>query len=265
MSLLGVLESILKSFYKYNKNFVLRGSLLFKKRVNSERSVKDIDFFIIPEYFREKKFFQKENLISVAKSILDNVEDYKITIKSIFTDFFEDQHHITFSLIARRKSDLLGKNTIETNLDIGLDANNLKYIDFDYELQNKEFLKIKVSPKYVSAAWKIGLILKGNWRVKDVIDLYYIMKSLENDTSSDKFKFEFGSSIKEILSFSKIDKSRINLFLQKKFGKSRGARKKWKNYNQNQNVNNDLEMSETFNYISDSLSKIHEKDLISQL
>lgn len=250
MGKLHLLESILKTIANdphINKYFVLRGSILFKQRISKSRIAKDIDFFVDPKYFKDKGDIY-ECLLEQGKRILSANPEYDITIKNISDDDgLKIQKCVLFDIDAIKKSDNSSAQIVSSRLDIGCDCPFIDYEYFEYRLIDDNYIDIKVSPIYISAAWKIQLIIGGNWRPKDVYDLYLIMKILDiiNFTH---YRDNLYSILFYILDYRKIPIENMGLFINEKFGKSGSARKKWKKWQQTENTHS-IDMDTTFQYL----------------
>ena len=88
-----VLESVLCTIANdpvRKKNYILRGSMLYRQRIDKARKVKDMDIFIDASYFDKNNFGNLENLLNEVNSVItltnERVIDKKIEIIGIFSE-----------------------------------------------------------------------------------------------------------------------------------------------------------------------------------
>jgi hypothetical protein len=241
------------------KNYILRGSMLYRQRIDSKKQVKDLDLFIVPQYFDLCNLSILENLIENINNIMCKL----FTIESVYHDYFHIHKIITVTLKSKEFGTIV-------KLDIGRDADDLMYYPFNYQLLNGDFIQLQVSPICVDLAWKIQLLLKGSWRPKDVYDANLLHRYLKNNNQfSEEFISLFWETFKNVMKYrGLLLDNTLPLITNKKFGKSRSAKQRWKKWQKNSGVYNDadavidtsktfMDMSNTFMDMSNTFEEFY--------
>lgn len=255
---------IISNDQNLQKNFIIRGSILYRQRINKLRKVKDLDVYVVPTFYDLNKFYDYNTLIDYIKTNI--IQKSTFDLENISTlEYFKENSHIRFYL-KDNFADLCGNDTTTTNnefiFDVGRDADEIQYIPFEYRLldgsqrESSECLPktgstiIYVSPIFTDLAWKIQLIIHAGWRAKDVCDaneIYYQQHTCDFNTN-------FWASLMKILKYTNTPLSKLNLITERKLGKSRSASLKWRNWQKETGDNRSI--TEIFDILFNWLTSI---------
>jgi len=223
---IDLLEDLLETIVtECREHCIVRGSLLFRKRIDPTRTTKDLDIFVNAQYFDANYLFKHCNLVAFVCKLMQ--KKFKI-ISVSDEDFFERNKYVEVILETNETKE---PKVPKIQLDIGRDADNLEttYEPFLYKCENGNCIEITVSSVYVDLAWKIQLLVNKNWRVKDLIDA----NQLYNHTTSCGRTFDgdlFLKVLKQTLKYRNTPIEKLGLIINQKFGKSRAAKQKWRKW-----------------------------------
>jgi len=239
---------------KYAETWILRGSLVMRQW-SKNRVVKDIDFYILQE---DNFIFDSDEIKNIIKEILLSVTMDNLIMEDIdyqVTWFDEVNGGHKGIRITLKVSHSVEKWSEIIIIDLGLDdplSDDNPWID--YKTLNGDILMIRSSPPIVALAWKLQLLLKGNWRAKDVADIYVLTDFMKNTIN----EIDLQHAVIRIFKFRNQSIDKLQLLLKRKMGHSRQARIKWKNFLSESTVEWKLMLPgairETFNIIADRLS-----------
>jgi hypothetical protein len=244
---------IISNDQNLQKNFIIRGSILYRQRINKLRRVKDLDVYIDPTFYDLNKLSNYYTLIDYIKThIIQKSTFYLENISTL--EYFKENSHIRFYL---KDSTVSNDNTNkEFILDVGRDAEEIQYIPFEYCFldggsSTLTSTIIYVSPIFTDLAWKIQLVIHAGWRAKDVCDaneIYY------HHNNTCEFHTNFWASLMKILKYTNTPLSKLNLITERKLGKSRAAKLKWRNWQKETGDNRSI--SEIFDILFNWLTPI---------
>ena len=236
-SQLQALEGILLRltlFPQYANKYILRGSLMMRQW-QPDRPVKDIDFYISDTELKDidtnrvrSEIFEILSVDAPDDLIIVKTEGTDLVNMEVTETWYEKDTgtykgvQILFNVIH-----LIDKWQSPVLIDVGLDdplATNNPWMD--YKTLDGKLLKIRSSPPVVALAWKLQLLVHGNWRAKDVADCYILVKSMRKEWESEELK----ATVKRIFAFRNQPLTNLKLLLELKMGLSRQAKRKWKKY-----------------------------------
>lgn len=205
--------------HERKNHYVLRGSLLFRQQVDANRTVKDLDIFITPQYFDSHALGSNPTaLVAELVAILDNVaSDTNTRIIDVYSEYFVSTRTITVTI---------AHDDTTITIDIGRDADGLPYEPFTYMTLGGDCLVLMASPVWVALAWKLQILMRGSWRPKDVHDCVQLIEHVVAEPPQPIFR----ETLTMLIAYRGVDDGRVAVMREHGYGKSACARKKWNRY-----------------------------------
>ena len=222
-------------------NFIIRGSALFRQRINPTRVVKDLDVYVAPDYFDQHGLNEYATFVEhFTRGIIASTPFVVLCVTPQQHYNYQQYKHVQFKL------GLSLDDPTPVILDVGRDADGLPYEPFDYRL-SAGAAQITVSPVIVDLAWKIQLIIHARWRPKDVLDAN-VLRDYLNCTFDPKI---FSDLLSKVMKFCGTPPERLMLLVERKFGKSSSARQKWRKWHRQNPGNDHVLMQASFDRLYD--------------
>ena len=260
-SLEGFLRRLIK-FDQYAEKWILRGSLVMRQWC-PHRSVKDIDFYIL----QDSTIFEESDIRKDIETILsvDTNDHLRFEIVNYDVTWFSEINgghkgaRVHMSVI-----NLIDKWSEIIIMDLGLDdplSDDNPWIS--YVTLGGDILSIRSSSPTVALAWKLQLLLQGNWRAKDVTDIYVLTDIIKQQSFDWNLLWQ---TIIRIFKFRNQPLDRFKMLFELKLGHSRTAKRKWRKFQEDYPIEwvslFPSTAAETFTVVADRLS-VHLLPLLS--
>ena len=248
MEVLEALLCAIANVPNRKRNYILRGSMLYRQRIDRNRTVKDMDIFIRASYFDDHNFRNVENLLTEVKDIIHLTNNGRSECSGVIelVDTFSGYFDATFVIVVNLKCVQNDGKILLTSFDVGRDCDEIPIEPFIYSTVKGEQIEISVSPIFVSIAWKTQILFRGCWRAKDVYDLSYLIANHVRNINMTYFCKTF----KSIMEYRKISLQNLELVRNRKFGQSKSAKRKWRKW-QERNGMHSVNMEDTWKCVFD--------------